>query len=158
MHRSLLTHARVNDVMALTYRLKQQDLPVMPIVLLSTDTGEEPVLPLLELGADALARQAQFQAIGRQFPDTTEALFVCETWMVITDKIVGWFGELAIPLSQHSDPQEVMIVVGRNRDKTKTVAATQLYTPMANRVIWQTPDSTTEPGSPEGLVDFIFDP
>lgn len=155
MPHSLLTQAKVNEVLARAYQLKQRDQVVPPIVLLATNTGKERILPLPEFSADALARQAQFQAIGQKYPDTAEALFVCDTWMVIMGNAVG---ELDVPPSQHPNRQETLLVVGRNRDKTKTIVVNQIYTPAGKRFIWQTSEISTEPGSLEGLVDFIFDP
>jgi hypothetical protein len=149
MHPSLLTQSRVNDLLAQACQNKENDQQVEPMLFLASGTNDLRILPLLDLAADALAKRAQMYAIGRQFPDTTEAVFICESWIAPPSRVAP---------SEHPGRQEAIILVGRNRDNTKGVFAKQVFTTKNNRINWQEPDITTKPGSAEGLVDLIFAP
>ena len=148
MHSSLLTHAMVNDLLAQACQNKENDQQVEPMVFLVSGTNDLKVLPL-NLAADGFERRAQFYALGRQFPSTREAVFVCESWIAAPSRVAP---------SEHPGRQEAVIITGRNRDNTKGVFAKQVFTTQDNRIIWQAPNITIKPDIAEGLVDLIFAP
>lgn len=149
MQRSLFTQLRVNGLLAQACQNKERDQRVMPMLFLANGTKNLRILPLPDLAADADARRAQMYAIGRQFPDTTEAVFICESWISAPSRVAP---------SEHPGRQEAVIITGRNRDNTKSVFAKQVFITEDTRIIWQEPDITIKPGSAEGLVDLIFAP
>ena len=148
MHPSVLTHSMVNNLLAQACQNKENEPQVMPMLFLANGTKDLKILPLPDLADDAFERRAQFYALGRQFPDTIEAVFICESWLAAADSTVA--------PSEHPNRQEAIMITGRNRDNTKGVFATQVFTTQDNRIIWQAPDITIKPGIAEGLVDLIF--
>ena len=149
MHPSLLTQSRVNDLLAQACQNKEHDQQLMPIVFLANGTTDLKILPLPDLAADALERRAQFYALGRKFADTTEAVFICESWIAPHQGVAP---------SEHPGREEAIVLVGRNRDNTNSVFAKQVFTTDGKRISWQAPDITIKPGIAEGIVDLIFAP
>jgi hypothetical protein len=149
MKRSVLARSMVNNLLAEARQQKEYLQQVMPVILL-VDNGQLRVLKLPDLAADATARYAQFHAIGTQFSGCTEAVFVGESWIAAA-------GSTVAP-SEHPGRQEAVIITGRNRDNTRGVFATQVFTTENDRIIWQKPNITIKPGIAEGIVDLIFAP
>lgn len=149
MHRSLLTQTHIDKLLARVCQNKEDDRQLMPVVFLANGTKDLRILPLPDLAADAGARRAQFYALGKQFPDTSEAVFICESWIAPPHGVAP---------SEHPGRQEALMLSGRNRDNTKGVFAKQVFTTDGERINWQAPAITLKRGSAEGIVDLIFAP
>jgi hypothetical protein len=149
MHRSLLTPPLVNVLLAQARKNKETDGQVMPVVLLANRTRHLTTVELPDLAADADARRAQFYAIGRQFLDTIEAVFVCESWIAPPSSVAP---------CEHPGREEAIIPVGHNRDRTKGMFARQVFSKKNNRIMWQQPNIIVRPGCAQGLLDLVFAP
>lgn len=150
MYRSLLTQSTVKDLLAIACQQKEQDGQVMPAVLLLENRVHLRVLELPDLADDALVRRAQFHALGKQFPRSCEAVFVAESWLAPADSP-------GAPID-HPNRQEAIMISGRNRDNTRGMFVTQVFTTQDDRIIWQEPHIAIKPGIVEGIVDCIFAP
>ena len=155
MHPSLLTHSMVNDLLARACQNKEKDQQVEPMLFLVNDSKDLRILPLLDLAADADARRAQFYALGRQFPDTREAVFICETWFVTADRTVDAF---KVAPSDHPSRQEAIILAGRNRSNTQSIAIVKPFFMIEQDLFWLTSIRSTTPGSTPSPIDLIFAP
>lgn len=155
MHRSLLTQSHVNALLAQACQNKENDQQLMPVVFLANGTKDLRILPLPDLAADADDRRAQFYAIGKKYPDTTEAVFICETWFVNALKTADAFKVMP---SEHPGRQEAVVLSGRNRSSTNSLCILQGFDHADTGISWQPPQVFTNPEFPLGPIDLIFAP
>lgn len=125
------------------------------MVFLANNAKNLRVLPLPDLATDADVRRSQFSALGKQFPDTTEAVFICETWFVRADTTVDAFKVMP---SEHPCRQEAIILAGRNRSNTQCVGIVKPFFMIEQEFFWRPPVMSVTPGTAPCPLDHIFAP
>ena len=155
MQRSLLNQSEVNLLLAGARQYKEANQQVMPVVLLA-DSGQcVRIVPLPDLAGDADARREQFRAIGQQYPETDEALFIGESWFVAVKETAG---ALRVAPSQHPNRQEAVFLWGRNRANNKRVYIVQPFTHTREGIRWHKLQVFKKTGPLPNAVDLIFAP
>lgn len=149
MHPSLLTQSRVNDLLAQACQNKENDQQLMPVVFLANGTKDLRILPLPDLAADADARRAQFYAIGKKYSDTSEAVFICESWVAPPQGVAP---------SEHPGREEALMLSGRNQINTKRLFILQRFEHTDTGISWQSPQVFSNPEFSLGPLDLIFAP
>jgi len=155
MHPSLLSRSMVKDLLAQACQNKENDQQVVPMVFLANNARNLRVIPLPDLAANVDVKRNQFTTLGKQFPDTTEAVFICETWFVRADTTVDAFKVMP---SEHPCRQEAIILAGRNRSNTQCVGIVKPFFMIGQELFWLPSVLSTTPGAAPSPLDHIFAP
>lgn len=145
----------------------EKDGELVPALFLRLDSGEQLVVALGDFPATSDEKRVYLSVVGMALSDTgrriNEAIFVCEAWYVSVKKEER--ADLKLPPSQHPKRQEAIVVMGRNRERTRLTHVLQPFQRDAqNRPVFdevamaaynipaeQTPQAF-------GLVDYLFPP
>lgn len=155
MQRSLLNQSEVNLLLAGARQYKEANQQVMPVVLLADNRQRVRIVPLPDLAGDADARREQLRALGKQYPETAEALFIGESWFVAVKETAD---ALKVAPSQHPSRQEAVFLWGRNRANSKRVSVLQPFTHTQEGIRWRKPQVFSKTGALPNAVDLIFAP
>ena len=158
---TILTEENLRKFIAMEKRLLMQDGSLSPRLLVVNGSGERTMIGLADLPSDSDVKAMMLRAIGlklrTEHGGIREALFIAESWMT-TSKAPG---SGKIPPSQHPAREEIILIVGRNEDRSRTAFAIQPFSRDDNeQPIWKEPTITLsqEQGKLtfDGILDELF--
>lgn len=150
----LLQQARLN---------LEKDGSLTPMLFVKLHTGED-LIGEIQLPDDSEQKRLMFSAIGRDIQaehgSIEEAILLSEIWYVDAREAPN---ASQYPPSQHPSRQEAIVMVGRNKAKTRSAIVIQTFTRNEhNAPVWSEPHvNIVKPGTEgmaaEGLLDYLFD-
>lgn len=158
---TILTEENLRKFIAMEKRLLIQDGSLMPRLMVVNGSGERMMIGLADLPSDSDVKAIMLRAIGlklrTEHGGIREAFFIAESWMT-TSKAPG---SGKIPPSQHPAREEIILIVGRNEDRSRTAFAIQPFSRDDNgQPIWKEPTITLsqEQGKLtfDGILDELF--
>ena len=160
-NKTILTEENLRKIIAMEKRLLMQDGSLSPRLLVVNGSGERTMIGLPELPSNSDVKAMMLRAIGlklrTEHGGIREALFIAESWMT-TAKAPD---ANKIPPSQHPAREEIILIVGRNEDRSRTAFAIQPFSRDDNgQPIWTEPTITLsqEQGKLtfDGILDDLF--
>lgn len=159
--KTILTEENLRKIIAMEKRLLMQDGSLSPRLLVVNGLGERTMIGLPELPSNSDVKAMMLRAIGlklrTEHGGIREALFIAESWMT-TAKAPD---ANKIPPSRHPAREEIILIVGRNDDKSQTAFAIQPFSRDGKgQPIWKEPTialSEEQGGLTfDGILDDLF--
>ena len=159
--KTILTEENLRKIIAMEKRLLMQDGGLSPRLLVVSGSGERTMIGLPDLPSDPDVKAMMLRAIGlklrTEHGGIREALFIAESWMTSAKAPDA----NKIPPSQHPAREEIILIVGRNDDKSQTAFAIQPFSRDGKgQPIWKEPTialSEEQGGLTfDGILDDLF--